>query len=93
MPAPPNPWESLSDSPPNPWAEDYSPPEEETPPPEREAQSLLDPRGLSGKEMLGASLKAMGETATDIIDDYQLQSALSYQRNWGGRLGSCLIKQ
>jgi len=28
----------------------------------------------------------------DIIDDYQLQSALSYQRNWGGRLGSCLIK-
>ncbi len=27
-----------------------------------------------------------------IIDEYQLNSALSYQRNWGGRLGSCLIK-
>jgi len=36
---------------------------------------------------LGEVLKEAG-----IIDDYQLQSALSYQRNWGGRLGSCLIK-
>jgi len=36
---------------------------------------------------LGEVLKEAG-----IIDDYQLQSALSYQRNWGGRLGSCLIR-
>ena len=27
-----------------------------------------------------------------ILHDYQLNSALSYQRHWGGRLGGCLIK-
>lgn len=40
------------------------------------------------------NVRKLGEVLQDagIIDDYQLQSALSYQRNWGGRLGSCLIK-
>jgi len=27
-----------------------------------------------------------------LIDDFQLQSALSYQRNWGGKLGAILIE-
>lgn len=27
-----------------------------------------------------------------IIDKFQLDSALSYQRNWGGRLGACLVR-
>lgn len=36
---------------------------------------------------LGELLKSSG-----FIDEYQLQSALSYQRNWGGRLGTCLVK-
>ena len=29
---------------------------------------------------------------TGIIDDFQLNSALSYQRQWGGRFGESLIK-
>jgi len=43
---------------------------------------------------LVVNVRKLGEVLKDagIIDDYQLQSALSYQRNWGGRLGSCLIK-
>ena len=36
---------------------------------------------------LGEILKQAG-----IIDDYQLNSALSYQRHWGGRFGESLIK-
>jgi type IV pilus assembly protein PilB len=36
---------------------------------------------------LGEILKQAG-----IIDDFQLNSALSYQRHWGGRLGESLIK-
>ncbi|HXY54531.1 MAG TPA: hypothetical protein VEM40_07665 [Nitrospirota bacterium] len=36
---------------------------------------------------LGDMLKEAG-----LIDDFQLQSALSYQRNWGGKLGSILIE-
>jgi len=36
---------------------------------------------------LGEVLKSAG-----LVDEYQLQTALSYQRNWGGRLGSCLIR-
>ncbi len=43
---------------------------------------------------MAVNLRKLGEVLKDagIIDDYQLQSALSYQRNWGGRLGSCLIR-
>lgn len=36
---------------------------------------------------LGEILKGAG-----IIDDFQLNSALSYQRHWGGRFGESLIK-
>ncbi len=36
---------------------------------------------------LGEILKQAG-----IIDDFQLESALSYQRYWGGRLGESLIR-
>lgn len=36
---------------------------------------------------LGDLLKEAG-----LIDDFQLQSALSHQRNWGGKLGSILIE-
>ncbi len=36
---------------------------------------------------LGEILKLSG-----IIDDFQLNSALSYQRHWGGRFGESLIK-
>jgi len=36
---------------------------------------------------LGDMLKESG-----LIDDFQLQSSLSYQRNWGGKLGSILIE-
>ncbi len=36
---------------------------------------------------LGEILKLAG-----IIDDFQLNSALSYQRHWGGRFGESLIK-
>jgi type IV pilus assembly protein PilB len=36
---------------------------------------------------LGEILKQSG-----IIDDFQLNSALSYQRHWGGRFGESLIK-
>ena len=36
---------------------------------------------------LGEILKQAG-----IIDDFQLNSALSYQRHWGGRLGESLIR-
>jgi len=35
---------------------------------------------------LGDMLKESG-----LIDDFQLQSSLAYQRNWGGKLGSILI--
>ena len=40
------------------------------------------------------NVRKLGEVLkeTGLIDEYQLQSALSYQRNWGGRLGSCLIR-
>lgn len=46
------------------------------------------------EEALVVNVRKLGEVLQEagIIDDYQLQSALSYQRNWGGRLGSCLIK-
>jgi hypothetical protein len=39
------------------------------------------------KKKLGDMLKDAG-----IIDDFQLQSALSHQRNWGGKLGAILIE-
>ena len=39
--------------------------------------------------------KKLGELLLDggIIDEFQLKSALSYQEEWGGRLGSILIKK
>ena len=42
---------------------------------------------MSKKLRLGEILKQAG-----IIDDFQLNSALSYQRHWGGRFGESLIK-
>jgi len=40
-----------------------------------------------------APLKKLGDMLKEagLIDDFQLQSALSQQRNWGGKLGSILI--
>ena len=39
-------------------------------------------------------IKKLGEMLKDagLIDDFQLQTALSHQRNWGGKLGSILIE-
>jgi len=42
---------------------------------------------MAGVKKLGDMLKEAG-----MIDDFQLQSALSHQRNWGGKLGSILIE-
>jgi hypothetical protein len=42
---------------------------------------------MTGTKKLGDMLKEAG-----LIDDFQLQSALSHQRNWGGKLGSILIE-
>lgn len=42
---------------------------------------------MSKNLRLGEILKQAG-----IIDDFQLNSALSYQRHWGGRFGESLIK-
>jgi type IV pilus assembly protein PilB len=41
-----------------------------------------------------AETRKLGELLIDagLIDDFQLQTALSHQRNWGGRLGSVLIE-
>jgi len=41
---------------------------------------------MAEAKKLGDMLKEAG-----FIDDFQLQSALSYQRNWGGKLGSIII--
>jgi type IV pilus assembly protein PilB len=42
--------------------------------------------GMSETKKLGDILKEAG-----LIDDFQLQSALSQQRNWGGKLGAILL--
>jgi len=42
---------------------------------------------MSEAKKLGEMLKEVG-----LIDDFQLQTALSHQRNWGGKLGSILIE-
>lgn len=42
---------------------------------------------MAERKKLGDLLKEAG-----LIDDFQLQSALSHQRNWGGKLGSILIE-
>src|SRR6266498_938794 len=41
-----------------------------------------------------AEAKKLGDMLKDagLIDDFQLQSALSHQRNWGGKLGSIFIE-
>jgi hypothetical protein len=41
-----------------------------------------------------AVVKKLGELLIEagLIDDFQLQSALSHQRNWGGKLGAILIE-
>jgi type II secretion system (T2SS) protein E len=41
-----------------------------------------------------ADIKMLGEMLKEaaLIDDFQLQSSLSHQRNWGGKLGSILIE-
>ena len=42
---------------------------------------------VTEKKKLGDVLKEAG-----LIDDFQLGSALSHQRNWGGKLGSILVE-
>ncbi len=42
---------------------------------------------MTATKKLGDMLKEAG-----LIDDFQLQSALSHQRNWGGKLGHILIE-
>lgn len=42
---------------------------------------------MAETKKLGDMLKEAG-----LIDDFQLQSALSHQRSWGGKLGSILIE-
>ena len=42
---------------------------------------------MAEKKKLGEFLKEAG-----LIDDFQLQTALSHQRNWGGKLGSILVE-
>jgi hypothetical protein len=42
---------------------------------------------MAGIKKLGDMLKEAG-----LIDDFQLASALSHQRNWGGKLGAVLIE-
>jgi type IV pilus assembly protein PilB len=46
------------------------------------------------KEVLMPETRKLGDMLKDagLIDDFQLQSALSHQRNWGGKLGSILIE-
>lgn len=41
-----------------------------------------------------AEVKKLGELLKEVglIDDFQLQSALSHQRNWGGKLGAILVE-
>ena len=41
-----------------------------------------------------AEVKKLGDMQKEagLIDDFQLQSALSHQRNWGGKLGAILIE-
>lgn len=41
-----------------------------------------------------AEAKKLGELLKDagFIDDFQLESALSHQRNWGGKLGAVLVE-
>lgn len=41
-----------------------------------------------------AEAKKLGELLKEagFIDDFQLQTALSHQRNWGGKLGSILVE-
>jgi type IV pilus assembly protein PilB len=42
---------------------------------------------MAGAKKLGELLKEAG-----LIDDFQLESALSHQRNWGGKLGVILVE-
>jgi len=42
---------------------------------------------MAERKKLGDLLKAAG-----LIDDFQLEAALSHQRNWGGKLGSIIVE-
>jgi len=42
---------------------------------------------MTERKRLGDLMKEAG-----LIDDFQLESALSHQRNWGGKLGSILVE-
>jgi hypothetical protein len=42
---------------------------------------------MTEKKKIGDVLKEAG-----LIDDFQLESALSHQRNWGGKLGSIIVE-
>lgn len=43
---------------------------------------------------MAAATKKLGELLKDagLIDDFQLESALAHQRNWGGKLGAILVE-
>src|SRR5512147_3133118 len=42
---------------------------------------------MAERKKLGDLMKEAG-----LIDDFQLESALSHQRNWGGKLGAILVE-
>jgi type IV pilus assembly protein PilB len=46
------------------------------------------------EDTMGGGVKKLGDMLIEagLIDDFQLQTALSHQRNWGGKLGSILIE-
>ncbi len=48
---------------------------------------FLEEQSMTGVKKLGEMLKESG-----LIDDFQLESALSHQRNWGGKLGTILVE-
>lgn len=58
-----------------------------------EYQSFISAMPTHQEVVLAKNLK-LGEILKQagIIDDFQLNSALSYQRHWGGRFGESLIK-
>jgi hypothetical protein len=53
----------------------------------------VDALVITFPEVLMAEAKKIGDMLKDagMIDDFQLQSALAHQRNWGGKLGAILV--
>lgn len=48
---------------------------------------MLERDSMAERKKLGDLLKEAG-----LIDDFQLEAALSHQRNWGGKLGSIIVE-